>query len=113
MAYNNFSLDPSLPPTLPIHVHTDFMLKIYINQLSYVSVLAEVTEPDLMLSTEKAWNANAPLRGGLKWIHLSIPELSLAFTYIYKLSNWDKNFVSGFVKLLCFLCPYWPEIEAA
>lgn len=91
MAYNNFSLDSSLPPTLPIHVHTDFMLKIYINQLSYASVLAEVTEPDLMLSTEKAWNANARLQGGLEWIHLSIPELSLAFTYIYKLTHWDKK----------------------
>lgn len=64
-----------------------------------------------MQTTEKTLNANARAPGGLEWIPLSSPKLSLAFTYAYKLTNSDEKFVSGFPKLLCFLCPAWPEIE--
>lgn len=75
MAYNNFSLNSSLPPTLPIHVHIEFMLQNSIKQSSYI--VARETQSDLMLNTGKIQSANTCIQGGLEWIHLSISSFHL------------------------------------
>lgn len=102
MAYNNFSLNSSLPPTLPIHVHIEFMLKNSISQSSYI--VARETESDLMPNTGNIQSTNSCLQGGLEWIHWSISSFHLVNLQIEMKILWA-------VFLNCFIFFVWHDLK--